>query len=156
MSDSKFYADGLRFECLRCGGCCTGEEGYVLLTEEDIERLMQGLGLTREELTVKYLRLVGGQYSLKETEDGRCVFWAGDCTLYENRPYQCQSYPFWPSIMRSKKSWNDLAQTCVGVVRGEVHSEEEINRWLKGPHQELIIVIDPPSGEKDGSEGDHS
>ena len=146
MNDSKFFANGLKFECLRCGACCTGEEGYVLLTEEDIERLMEGLGLTREELMVKYLRSVGGRYSLQETDDGRCVFWAGDCTLYEHRPYQCRSFPFWPSNLRSKESWEQLAATCIGVGRGQVNSEKEIRRWLKGPHQELI-VLEPPSLE---------
>ena len=147
MSEPTFFADGLRFDCLRCGACCTGEEGYVFLTEEDVERLMKGLGLTRDELIERHLRIVDGKYSLQETEDGRCVFWAGDCKAYEHRPYQCMSYPFWPSIMRSKESWNQLATTCVGVGRGRVHTEEEIRGWLRGFPRKLIGIT-PLSGEK--------
>lgn len=147
MSEPEFFLDGLKFDCLRCGACCTGEEGYVFLTEEDVERLTEGLGLTRDELIEKYLRIVDGKYSLQEIEDGRCVFWVGGCRVYEHRPYQCRSYPFWPSIMQSKDSWNQLAATCVGVGHGRVHTEEEIQGWLKGFPRRLI-GIKPVSGEE--------
>ena len=28
----EWYRDGLRFECTRCGACCTGAPGYVWVT----------------------------------------------------------------------------------------------------------------------------
>ena len=41
MSDEKdpspntpWYADGLPFTCTQCGDCCTGDPGYVWVTDE--------------------------------------------------------------------------------------------------------------------------
>jgi len=31
-----WYRDGLRFECATCGNCCTGSDGFVWVTEEEI------------------------------------------------------------------------------------------------------------------------
>ena len=34
-----WYRDGLRFECTRCGACCTGAPGYVWVTPEGMNGL---------------------------------------------------------------------------------------------------------------------
>lgn len=43
-------------------------------------------------------------------EDGEaCVFLAEDgklCTIYEARPVQCRTYPFWPKVMNYRESWD--------------------------------------------------
>lgn len=38
-----------------------------------------------------------------------CVFLEPDgkqCSIYEARPVQCRTYPFWPTIMESMQSWD--------------------------------------------------
>ena len=43
-------------------------------------------------------------------KDGSCIFLGDDgkmCTIYEARPVQCRTYPFWPNIMQSKEKWDE-------------------------------------------------
>ena len=39
MRGDPWYREGLRFECIRCGGCCTGFPGTVRVTNEEIEEI---------------------------------------------------------------------------------------------------------------------
>jgi hypothetical protein len=70
--------------------------------------------------------------SLKEHANFDCVFWAkGGCSVYEHRPLQCRSYPFWPANLDSRESWDDLEKECPGVNIGKLHTREEIETWLE-------------------------
>jgi Fe-S-cluster containining protein len=45
---------------------------------------------------------------LSEKENG-CILLGDDgklCSIYEARPVQCRTYPFWPTIMQTKESWD--------------------------------------------------
>lgn len=123
-----WFQDGLPFTCTRCGACCTGEEGFVWVDEVEIDRLAGRLGLNTTEFSGQFLRRVGHGTSLREREDGACVFWSADvgCTVYEDRPRQCRSWPFWNSNIRSEKTWNQTVQICPGAGNGRLFSVEEI------------------------------
>ena len=43
--------------------------------------------------------------------DHGCVFLDpfGQCSIYEVRPVQCHTYPFWPSLLESKEDWDSEA-----------------------------------------------
>src|SRR5689334_22067239 len=93
-----WYKNGLQFGCTQCGACCTGSPGYVWLTEEDIERLCQTLQLTREAFLQDYTRLVHQRLALREyPKSYDCVFLKGKrCEVYQARPKQCRTFPWWP------------------------------------------------------------
>jgi len=42
---------------------------------------------------------------------GGCVFLDafGKCSIYEVRPVQCSTYPFWPSLVDRREDWEDEA-----------------------------------------------
>ncbi len=42
--DGPWYQDGLRFTCTMCGKCCTGDPGYVWVTDEELAALAKFLG----------------------------------------------------------------------------------------------------------------
>ena len=46
-NSQRWYKDGLQFECTGCGDCCTGEPGYVWVSEQEIQNLadLTGTGL---------------------------------------------------------------------------------------------------------------
>lgn len=113
-----WYTAGLDFECTRCGRCCRGEPGYVWLREADIDDIAAFLGRPRDEVMQQYVRVVGSQYSLKELENGDCVFWNGGCRIYSARPPQCRSFPFWKEKLRTAASWKTLAEECPGINSG--------------------------------------
>ena len=133
--NTSFWEEGLNFSCTRCSRCCTGEPGYVFLAPDDVRRLMAGLGLDFSTFISRYCRLVDmGEHhslSLRERSDHSCIFWEdAGCTVYDARPIQCSTYPFWSSILRSADNWSEEAQYCPGIGTGASHSKTEIEAQL--------------------------
>lgn len=113
----RWYAGGLRFECTRCGRCCSGKDSYVWVTAQEIKRLAGFLGLELDEFGRKYLRRVRARYALVEHGvTGDCIFLRDRlCTAYEARPVQCRTFPFWPTHLVSRETWHAAANTCEGI-----------------------------------------
>lgn len=112
-----WYARGLRFECTGCGHCCTGVDGYVWVTVEEIRAMAARRGLGLDDFGRRFLRLVDGHYALVNAPDGSsCVFLEGkQCTVYEDRPAQCRAFPWWPANLRSSGTWSRAAMYCEGI-----------------------------------------
>jgi Fe-S-cluster containining protein len=124
-----WFADGLRFTCTQCGNCCTGAPGYVWVTDEEIAALAARLGLPLVPFEAQYVRDVNGRKSLVELPNGDCIFFdnvARLCTVYEDRPVQCRTWPFWRSNIRSPEAWQHTCSVCPGSGRGRLYSVEEV------------------------------
>ena len=123
-----WFEDGLAFECTRCGACCTGAPGFVWVTPEEIARLAEARGESVAKFSKAFVRRVGDRYSLIEKPGGDCIFWdrRTGCTVYEARPVQCRTWPFWPENIESPDSWDGVARGCPGTNRGRVYTVEEI------------------------------
>jgi uncharacterized protein len=131
-----FYDEGLRFGCTRCSNCCRHTPGYVFLSAGDLRSLSSALGLPEADVRSRYCREVAlgvvTRLSLKEKPNLDCVFWEGEgCSVYEARPLQCRSFPFWASALSSRAEWDETASHCPGIGRGPVHSRAEIERWVR-------------------------
>jgi Fe-S-cluster containining protein len=117
--ENKWYSQGLNFKCTGCGKCCTGPTGYVWVSEEEIEAMALYLKMDIKDFVKKYIRLVGDRLSLVERKVGldyECVFLRGkQCMLYEVRPKQCKTFPWWPQNLESEKAWNEAALECEGI-----------------------------------------
>ncbi len=131
--ESPWYADGLAFECTRCGKCCTGAPGYVWVTDEELATIAKFLGQPLNEVRDLYSRRASGRRSLRERPNGDCVFWdhRKGCTIYSVRPPQCRTWPFWESNVATPEDWEHTCQVCPGSGKGEVIPVEEITRRLK-------------------------
>lgn len=133
---SKFYAKGLQFGCTQCGHCCRHDPGYVFLSERDVEQAVRFLSLSEKEFLEKYCTIVDigffKKVSLREKSNYDCIFWQDGvgCSIYEARPLQCRSYPFWPSVTESAESWAAEAKECPGMNQGPRHSKAQIQEWL--------------------------
>ena len=124
-----WYADGLRFKCTGCGNCCTGAPGFVWVNKQEVENLAEFLGLNVEEFESRYVRAVGVRKSLVEYENGDCVFFNNrtrKCSVYEYRPRQCRSWPFWESNLRTKDAWAETCQVCPGSGQGPLYQISQI------------------------------
>ena len=139
-----FYSKGLCFECQQCSYCCRNEPGYVFLSEEDMSALLKKTGLGRAEFIQRYCKIadlgVEKRISIKEKPNNDCIFWEDSgCAVYEARPFQCRSYPFWPMIVENSKAWENEKKYCPGIDKGMSHTREEIEDWLaKRVNQTLI------------------
>jgi Fe-S-cluster containining protein len=130
-----FYSSGLRFECTRCSRCCRHTPGYVFLSPADLGRLAAAFALPRGEFLRTYCRDVdlglARRVSLKEKPNLDCILWEnGGCSVYEARPLQCRSFPFWSACVASEQEWLLQAKNCPGMGQGTVHSRKEIEGWL--------------------------
>jgi Fe-S-cluster containining protein len=125
MKDDLWYKDGLLFGCLRCGGCCSGFSGTVRVTDNEIRAIARRLYLPEAEFRSNYTRSVGGGViSLVEKENQDCIFFDKEqgCTVYEDRPRQCRTWPFWRSNIYSPGRWKRGGERCPGMNRGVLHS----------------------------------
>lgn len=131
MSEQPWYHAGLRFQCTGCGDCCTGAPGYVWVNQAEIEAMAKVLGLPVERFQERFVRMVGIRRSLIELDGGDCVFFdnrARRCRVYEARPRQCRTWPFWASNLRDREAWDAMAENCPGANRGKLVPLETIQR----------------------------
>ena len=125
--NNQWYRDGLRFTCTQCGNCCTGPPGFVWFDSEEAAKIAEFLGLSVDAFLQQYAHKVDGRWTLNETKAERgfdCVFLQRDegdkalCSIYEVRPAQCRTWPFWPENLRSGRAWRAAAKTCPGMEAG--------------------------------------
>ncbi len=136
-----FDEDPVRFECTLCGNCCTGPSGFILFSREEGERIARRLGISYADFYERYTHDTPAGRSFRETRfnarDGSvlhdCVFLDREskpgvlaCSLYEDRPTQCRTFPFWPEHMGSRRSWRLLGKSCEGIGRGNFIPASEI------------------------------
>ena len=89
-----------------------------------------------EEFENKYVRLVGIRKSLKELPHSNwdCVFFDSQmrhCRVYDVRPQQCRTWPFWDSNLRDRDSWQRTCETCPGSGQGKIHQLTTIEEQRK-------------------------
>jgi len=144
MKNLQFYSSGLKFSCKQCSSCCRFDPGFVYLTEDDIKKLTYALKMDRNSFVLTYCRWVtdwkGDEVlSLKEKYNQDCVLWDKGCTVYNARPLQCVTFPFWESNISSSKAWETAASACSGINYGELHSQKEIEEIIKMRDSRSII-----------------
>lgn len=135
-STPEWYADGLRFECTQCGNCCTGPPGYVRVDDEELAAMATVLHLTVAQTESRFTRQVHGRRSLTEvrSEHGYdCVFLDREtqpgkarCRVYQARPAQCRTWPFWSENLAHPRDWQRAGRTCPGMNHGPLIPIESI------------------------------
>lgn len=132
-----WYQKGLSFKCTGCGKCCTGSPGAVWVTEEEMEIIAASLQLSKDDFEKKYVRMLGGRKALveKKPKNGNydCIFLSENrCQIYNLRPKQCKTFPWWKENLSSKEEWDEAAKSCEGINHPDapIISLEEIQKDL--------------------------
>lgn len=133
---SEWYEKGLRFSCTQCGNCCTGPPGAVWFNEAEGKAMAEKVGLSEDAFYKRFARKIGDKWSLIEQvvdEKYDCVFLdrsgkLPSCSLYEARPSQCRTWPFWSEILKSRESWARAKcnTPCPGMDEGQLIPAEAI------------------------------
>ena len=124
-----WYRDGLRFKCTQCGNCCSGDPGFVWVTEDELQAIADFRDRSIGETRINHTKLVGGRVTLREFANGDCTFLDAKtrgCSVYPVRPAQCRTWPFWNSNLESPEAWSDARTTCPGMGQGELIQLETI------------------------------
>lgn len=133
-----WFSAGLAFECAGCGRCCAGpEDGFVWANEQEIAALAAHLNMEIDVFRRRYMKRVGRRFTLiMEPTTKDCPFLSppGEegrhCTVYEVRPTQCRTWPFWPSNLMHPDDWARTGMRCPGINRGKLHTCTEIESRL--------------------------
>jgi uncharacterized protein len=127
-----WYAAGLRFRCTMCGKCCTGAPGFVWVTDDEVAAIADYLRLPHDQMFAMHTRVVNEERSLREKANGDCIFWdkTAGCTIYDVRPAQCRTWPFWESNIKSPAAWQHTCDICPGSGHGDLIPAEEITRRM--------------------------
>ena len=107
--------------CFTCeGNCCIGESGYIWVNPKEIEDIANFLNLDSVDFKKERLRKVRFKYSLKEIKIDEknyiCEFFdltLKKCLIYEVRPNQCRTFPFWDHFINNTK---EVKKECPGIV----------------------------------------
>jgi len=109
--EGSFWAEGLKFSCTGCGKCCK-TDGEVWFDTEEFSDLIGHLKLPISDVIAIYVdKIVSGWVKIKdskELEKGQCIFLEKDgrrCSIYDFRPQQCRTYPYWPRLLASESNW---------------------------------------------------
>lgn len=133
-----YQSKPVKFECTQCGKCCTGKGSYVFVTKSEAEKIQLFLGVSKAWFNRRYLlKHMDGDVVLTQHENGDCEFLdkIAGCRIYKVRPTQCSTYPYWPEIMKNRKSWLQERRRCEGIDRGEAVSVQKI-------HDALALLAD--------------
>ncbi len=106
---------GLRFECQPgCTNCCE-QQGFVYLTEDDLVRIAEYVGMTARDFERRYVYRTSHRLRLRVPRQQQCHFLRdGGCSIHAVKPVQCRLFPFWPELVESKREWKKTAAWCPG------------------------------------------
>ena len=110
---------GVRFTCQRgCTRCCD-VTGFVYLTNEDLRRAADFLGMSPRAFEKRYVYRTRHLRRLRKPRGSQCHFLeSGGCTIHPAKPTQCRLFPFWPELLESQDAWYATGHTCPGVGVG--------------------------------------
>lgn len=159
-----------RFECLRCGYCCS-QRVVIYPSFKDIQKLSKYLNISEGSFAIRYLReiydpqrnayLIAFKTNHPEDPTTGCIFCQEElCTIYDSlRTDLCHLFP-WNHFDLEKEEWEedfisqDGAFWCPGIGKGPLWSLEEIRKMKKaypnvGVNLKLIYNPPPASSPKD-------
>jgi Fe-S-cluster containining protein len=123
-----------------CGNCCSGPSGFVLVNDTERTALAARLKISEAEFTARYTTMlpIGRSLIEKPAPDQThsamdCIFLDREkipgkavCGVYEDRPRQCRTWPFWNSTLQNPESWARAGRTCPGINKGPLHELVQI------------------------------
>ncbi len=122
----------LYYECQRCTACCRWP-GQVPITEAEISRLAEFLGISEMDFIQRYtrLRLNRQGLALIEKENGECVFLDGqECRVQPVKPQHCLDFP---------KVWNfpGFEKVCRAILRDD--GQPPAGQWRNRPANSAFV-----------------
>ena len=111
----------LRFACQPgCTKCCN-VRGFVYITENDLQRMANYIGVTLKEFEKAYVIRFKHVLRLRKPKTSQCHFLTEKgCSVHPVKPVQCRLYPFWPELVENRANWQAERAMCPGIGKGEL------------------------------------
>jgi len=107
----------MKFQCKRCGKCCTNINKLALF-EWEAERLRKYGAKIKPGITIELngSRIIL-QWGLEGKNGKKCPFLTKrGCLVYNKRPLVCRAFPFMASGLSSKNLENVLSDGCENLI----------------------------------------
>lgn len=106
------------------------------------ERLAARLGLSLGEFNKRYTRSEDDGSRVLLFRDRACIFLEdGLCSVHEDKPVQCRTWPFWDELLESQEVYErEVLRFCPGSRVGEVVHAAEIRRQARETERALWQV----------------
>ena len=102
------------YDCCMCNNCC--RTYAITLNDEDVNRISQHLGKTRDDFVSQYLKKSEFDEAVHVMEKIPCIFLCedGKCSINEVKPIECKAFPFTdqPNKLDSLLGVIDFAEEC--------------------------------------------
>lgn len=151
---------GLPFDCTSCGKCCK-TKGTVFMSPDEVDAASNLLELSLDEFTQKYATQKAPSATRKdrfwlqiknrnERVGGGCIFLDANnlCSIYDARPVQCSTYPFWSSVLEDTKTWDAEVRKADNSDKGPYWTASD------GGCEGMKYLHDDEHGIEDGVNGD--
>ena len=129
------YPKKVRFRCEKCALCCGDTEDRVrriLLLEIEAKGISQKTHRSVNDFAEKLNGFGPYIYTMKKTEDGKCVFLKDDlCTIYHTRPLICRFYPFELKEDENRKHVFAYTDECPAIGKGPYFGKSYFERLFK-------------------------
>jgi len=134
-----WLSSGLKFSCTSCGKCCRSSRTNVWVNTNEVKAMATALKKEPFAFATNYCEdretEEGELLTSLKNKDGACILLGKDgrtCSVYEARPMQCRTYPFWPAAVIGKAEWETEASRCEGInaPKAATHSLKDITRNL--------------------------
>ena len=146
MTQAKGRA-GLKFECTECGDCCRrrGTYAFVYVNDGEINDLAVALKVTRRSFMRRHTFVDELGWRQIRFNSDHCPFLDSDtnrCTVYEARPTQCRTFPFWREFVQNEEWTPAVRALCEGIGEGPVHEAEKVEALMR--EQEAVDEDESP------------
>lgn len=111
---SSLAASAWKFGCTQCGRCCALGDRVVLVSAQEVAALEHHTALPPSA----FVQLSSDGEPSLQSRGGACVFVADKkCSVYDARPTQCRTYPFWGETT-TPLGWLRESARCEGIGQG--------------------------------------
>ena len=102
------------FECLGCGACCRIPNGIVRVSDAEVSRIAEFLGMTEQAFIANETEIAPDRKGLilKSRADDACSYLTEDnlCRIHPVKPDKCRSFPYeWTNA--------DSHEVCAGLQK---------------------------------------
>ena len=104
--------------CQTCVGHCCRWGGYVWVEEADLIAMAELMNMKLDDFANDYIKAAYGRLSIQERlRDGEyhCALFdpsTNHCLVYEVRPEQCRTFPYWEQY---RSNYKKILELCPGI-----------------------------------------
>ena len=140
----------MNFECQESckGKCCKlnreAQKSFIFVSESEVHQIAMVSGERVDQFarladfdSTRFTNKKSKQWYINNEGLSACRFFKkGKCRIYDFRPTQCATYPYWPENM-TKKGWKETGAFCPGVGKGTDEAQQQALRAQKVMDEEL-------------------